>query len=149
MKHFLIFLGVIVKRDSSPDKEEFIKSKEVLLSAGTIGSPQILLLSAIGPRDELQKHEIPLIVDLPGVGKNLQDHLVTILFYLTQIPTLSTRDLTLENLQQWVTQGTGLLTSCIVESLAWCQLNRNGKSSFNSLFFYQFLFPPPMVYSSR
>ncbi len=123
-----IFLGIIAKRDNSPDKEEFIKGKEVILSAGTIGSAQILLLSGIGPRDELQKHEIPLIADLPGVGKNLQDHLITPLFYLTQIPTLSTRDLTPENLQQWATEGRGLLTSCIVESQAWCQLNGSGKS---------------------
>ncbi len=126
----LIFSGVLVKRDNSPDKEEFIKSKEVILSAGTIGSAQILLLSGIGPRDELEKYQIPLLVDLPGVGKNLQDHLFTILFYLTDIPTLSTRDLTPENLQRWATHGRGRLTSCVVESQAWCQLNKSGESSF-------------------
>jgi choline dehydrogenase len=123
---------VVVKRDSSPDKEEIIKSKEVILSAGTVGSPQILLLSGIGPRDELQKHQIPLIVDLPGVGKNLQDHLMTVLFYLTNIPTLSTSDLTPENLQRWATQGRGALTSCVVESQSWYQLNGNGKSSLDA-----------------
>ncbi|CAF4112419.1 unnamed protein product, partial [Adineta steineri] len=120
--------GVIVKRDSSPDKEEFIKGKEVILSAGTIGSPQILLLSGIGPCDELKKHEIPLIVDLPGVGKNLQDHIMTLLIYLTKIPTLSTRDFTPENLQQWANEGKGLLTSSIFESLAWHKLNGNDKT---------------------
>ncbi len=83
MNTILICLGVIIKRDSSPDKEEFIKGKEVILSAGTIGSAQILLLSGIGPRNELQKHEILLIVDLPGVGQNLRDHLITVLFYLS------------------------------------------------------------------
>ncbi len=130
----LIFSGVIVKRDSSIEKEEFIKGKEVILSAGTIGSAQILLLSGIGPRNELQKYEIPLVVDLPGVGKNLQDHLMTVLLYLTRISTLSTRDLTPENLQQWATQGRGRLTSCIVESQAWCQVNQSSETSLDSFF---------------
>ncbi|CAF4153075.1 unnamed protein product [Rotaria sordida] len=110
--------GVIVKRTNSLDKEEFIKGKEVILSAGTVGSAQILLLSGIGPREELQKHQIPVIVDLPGVGKNLQDHMMTILVYQSKIPTLSTRDLTPENLQKWTTQGKGPLTSTGSESLA-------------------------------
>ncbi|MGW8124007.1 GMC family oxidoreductase [Roseivirga echinicomitans] len=48
--------------------------KEVILSAGVINSPQLLMLSGIGPASELAKHKIPLVHDLPGVGKNLQDH---------------------------------------------------------------------------
>ncbi|MGQ2980029.1 MAG: GMC family oxidoreductase [Polaromonas sp.] len=48
---------------------------EVILSAGSIGSPQILQLSGIGPGALLQQHGIPVLVDLPGVGANLQDHL--------------------------------------------------------------------------
>ncbi|CAF1102466.1 unnamed protein product [Rotaria sordida] len=121
--------GVIVKRTSSLDKEEFIKGKKVILSAGTVGSAQILLLSGIGPREELQKHQIPVIVDLPGVGKNLQDHITPILVYQTQISTLSSRDLTPENLQKWATQGKGPLTGCGCESLAWYQLNGNDNSN--------------------
>ena len=48
---------------------------EVLLCAGSIGSPHILQLSGIGPGGLLQQHGIPLVQDLPGVGANLQDHL--------------------------------------------------------------------------
>ncbi|RZJ20522.1 MAG: choline dehydrogenase [Haliea sp.] len=48
---------------------------EVILSAGSIGSPQILQLSGIGPAPLLQQYGIPVLVDLPGVGANLQDHL--------------------------------------------------------------------------
>jgi len=48
---------------------------EVILSAGSIGSPHILQLSGIGPAALLQKHGIPVVADLPGVGANLQDHL--------------------------------------------------------------------------
>ncbi|MGH6683958.1 MAG: choline dehydrogenase, partial [Pseudolabrys sp.] len=48
---------------------------EVILSAGAIGSPQVLLLSGIGPADELRALGIDAVHDLPGVGKNLHDHL--------------------------------------------------------------------------
>jgi len=49
--------------------------RETLLSAGAIGSPQVLQLSGIGPGALLQRHGIPVAHDLPGVGGNLQDHL--------------------------------------------------------------------------
>jgi choline dehydrogenase-like flavoprotein len=49
-------------------------AKEVLLSAGAINSPQLLMLSGIGPADELNQHNIEVIHSLEGVGKNLQDH---------------------------------------------------------------------------
>lgn len=48
--------------------------KEVLLSAGAFNSPQLLMLSGIGPKDELLKHNIDLVHELAGVGQNLQDH---------------------------------------------------------------------------
>ena len=50
-------------------------TKEVLLSSGAFGSPQVLLRSGIGPEQEITKHGIEHKVDLPGVGKNLQDHI--------------------------------------------------------------------------
>ena len=50
-------------------------SREVLLSAGAIQSPQLLMLSGVGERAQLQDARIPVLADLPGVGKNLQDHL--------------------------------------------------------------------------
>ena len=48
---------------------------EVLITSGAIGSPKLLLLSGIGPADELQALGIAALHDLPGVGRNLQDHI--------------------------------------------------------------------------
>jgi len=48
---------------------------QVILAGGAINSPQLLLLSGIGPAEELRAHGIDVLLDLPGVGKNLQDHL--------------------------------------------------------------------------
>ena len=50
-------------------------SSEVVLSAGAIGSPQILQLSGVGPAEHLRAHDIDVVLDAPGVGANLQDHL--------------------------------------------------------------------------
>ena len=49
--------------------------REVIVSAGSIASPQLLKLSGVGPAAELQALGIPVVHDLPGVGENLQDHL--------------------------------------------------------------------------
>lgn len=66
-------------------------SAEVLLSAGAVGSPQLLQLSGLGPAGLLQQHGIAVAQDLPGVGENLQDHLqIRAVFKLQGVPTLNT-----------------------------------------------------------
>ena len=52
---------------------QIFASREVILAGGAFNSPQLLMLSGVGPREHLQAHGIPVRVDLPGVGKNLQD----------------------------------------------------------------------------
>ncbi|MGB0845478.1 MAG: GMC family oxidoreductase [Thiolinea sp.] len=64
-------------------------NKEVILSAGAIGSPQILQLSGIGPRALMDKFQIPLVKALEGVGQNLQDHLQIRLVFKTSERTLN------------------------------------------------------------
>jgi choline dehydrogenase len=66
-------------------------SREVILSAGSIGSPQILQLSGIGPAALLQQHGIAVAHDAPGVGANLQDHLqIRAVFKVQGVTTLNT-----------------------------------------------------------
>ncbi|MCK0196824.1 GMC family oxidoreductase N-terminal domain-containing protein [Ancylobacter sp. 6x-1] len=63
---------------------------EIVLSAGAIGSPQLMMLSGIGPGAELARHGIPVGVERPGVGANLQDHLQLRLIYrVSGVPTLN------------------------------------------------------------
>jgi len=49
--------------------------KEIILSCGAIGSPHLLQVFGIGPKELLEKYEVPIVSDLPGVGGNFQDHL--------------------------------------------------------------------------
>lgn len=64
-------VGVTMK--SAPG--EITARREVILCAGAIGSPQLLMLSGVGPADHLRDMGIPVVLDAPGVGENLQDHL--------------------------------------------------------------------------
>ncbi|SOE46463.1 Choline dehydrogenase [Caballeronia arationis] len=55
-------------------KHTILAAREVILSAGSFNSPQLLMLSGLGPSEELRRHGIPTVLDIPGVGRNLQDH---------------------------------------------------------------------------
>jgi len=65
-------------------------AREVLLCAGSIGSPQLLQLSGIGPPELLRRHGLPVVAELPGVGANLQDHLqIRAVYKIEGAPTLN------------------------------------------------------------
>ena len=68
-------IGIEVKIKNKTEK--VFANKEVIVSAGSINSPQLLMLSGIGPAKHLNELGINVVKDLPGVGKNLQDHLET------------------------------------------------------------------------
>jgi choline dehydrogenase len=82
-------IGVVLRRAGRP--VTVTVRREVILSAGAIGSPQILQLSGIGPAAALQAHGIDVTHDLPGVGQNLQDHLqIRAVFKVEGAKTLNT-----------------------------------------------------------
>ncbi|OZB71661.1 MULTISPECIES: choline dehydrogenase [unclassified Thiomonas] len=100
-------VGVQVRtHGASPTR---IEAGRVVLSGGTINSPQLLLLSGIGPADHLRDIGIPVLRDLPSVGENLQDHLdICTLNAATQPVTYDHVNVVLAGLQFWLTrQGVG------------------------------------------
>jgi choline dehydrogenase len=71
-------------------KEQTVRAKrEIILCGGAINSPQLLMLSGIGEADQLSEHGIEIKKNLPGVGKNMQDHLQARLVYKTHEATLN------------------------------------------------------------
>ncbi|MCB1719563.1 MAG: GMC family oxidoreductase N-terminal domain-containing protein, partial [Candidatus Competibacteraceae bacterium] len=81
--------GVSVQR--AGEATNVLATREVILSAGAIGSPQLLQLSGIGPAEHLKAHGIEVIQDTPGVGSNLQDHLqIRAVFKVEGVQTLNT-----------------------------------------------------------
>lgn len=100
-------------------REEVVRAeREVILSAGTIQSPQLLLLSGIGAADELRSAGVEVRHDLPGVGRNLQDHpFVTVLFSVRDQQTLYGADKP-KHLAEWMLRRSGPLTSSVAEVVA-------------------------------
>ncbi|CAL4152597.1 unnamed protein product, partial [Meganyctiphanes norvegica] len=64
-----------VEYEVKGEKKQVLANKEVILCGGAINSPQLLMLSGVGNADELKEHGITPVLNLPGVGENLQDHL--------------------------------------------------------------------------
>ncbi len=62
-----------------------LANREVILCAGAFDSPRLLMLSGIGPADDLKTWGIPVVQDLPGVGQNLQDHLLLPIIYTSKV----------------------------------------------------------------
>ena len=79
-----------IKVANSNGLESIAARKEIVLCAGSIGSPQILMLSGIGAGNELQEHGIEVKSDVFGVGKNLQDHLQARPIFKTNLKTINT-----------------------------------------------------------
>jgi choline dehydrogenase len=89
--------------------------RELILSAGTFNSPQLLLLSGIGPADELREQGIEVVHDLPGVGRNLQDHASIRGLYEASGPFTFDRQLRFDRMAlaavRWQLFGTGPIAS--------------------------------------
>lgn len=103
--------------------------REIILSAGAVASPQLLMLSGVGPKEHLQTLGIPLIKDSP-VGKSLYDHISFpgVIFKLntTNASLLEPKVTTLPNLIQWMQFGDGLLTSPgMIEALGYMKSSKS------------------------
>jgi choline dehydrogenase len=107
-------LGVAGERFGEPF--EALAEREVLLCAGTYNSPQLLMLSGVGPADHLTTREIEVVVDLPGVGQNLQDHINSGVIYTTDEPVSLLLGLEPKHQLEFAEEGRGPLTSNVAEA---------------------------------
>jgi choline dehydrogenase len=82
-------------RTSAGETIVALAGKEVILSAGAVGSPHLLLLSGVGPRRELETIGVPCLVDAPHVGKHLKDHIQVGLFFASPGVSVSMREVAL------------------------------------------------------
>ena len=80
-------------------------AREVILCGGTVNTPQLLMLSGIGPGDALKRHGIPVIQELPGVGRNLQDHVDCVIAYTCTEPITLYRELRADRMVRSVAAG--------------------------------------------
>jgi len=130
-------IGVSIHRDGQ--EKTLFSTREIILAAGAYGSPQILMLSGIGPADELSPFGIPAVVDLP-VGTNLQDHPLLPISYLTDERSLfgagSSEDMALYKdgrgpLTSNIAEGGVFLSTCGDESVPDCQFEMAPAMYFN------------------
>lgn len=108
--------AVGVQYHSADKTEKVMARRAVILSGGAINSPQLLLLSGIGAGDQLQALGIPVVIDLPGVGQNLQDHLAMMAAYAALQPVSLSNAQKPEALQEYMTSASGPLSSNVGEA---------------------------------
>lgn len=106
-----------------------VARKEVVLCGGTINSPQLLMVSGIGPAESLLRVGVGVIADVPGVGENLQEHPCLVMQARIKGPALSND---IESISgklkaglQWAIKGEGPLTSIVFQALAFVKTSQD------------------------
>jgi choline dehydrogenase len=114
--------AVGVRIDQGGQVSELRARREVIVSAGAFGSPQLLMASGVGPAAELQRHGIPVVHALEGVGKNLHDHIDHVQTWRAPsnsetfgVSATGTVKVT-KAIGEWKKKRTGLVTSTFAES---------------------------------
>ncbi|KAI0466496.1 putative glucose-methanol-choline oxidoreductase [Xylaria cf. heliscus] len=101
--------------------------KEVILSAGVFGSPQLLMVSGVGPEQTLKQLGIPIVADRPGVGQGMQDHIYFGITYRVNAPTLSALQdpaFAAEQAILYNTKAIGMYTNPTTDVLGWEKIPR-------------------------
>ncbi|KAI0388654.1 glucose-methanol-choline oxidoreductase [Xylariaceae sp. FL0594] len=112
--------GVLV--DTMGFKYTLKATKEVIVSSGVFGSPQLLMVSGVGPKETLQKLDIPVVADRPGVGKNLQDHVYYGITYRVNAITFSSLinpKFAAEQKALFQANATGIYTNPTADVIGW------------------------------
>jgi choline dehydrogenase len=108
----------VVLRDGRGREETVRAEREVILSAGAIGSPQLLMLSGIGPADHLASVGVSVVVDNPAVGANLMDHPYVVCVWEATMPESLYGADKPKPLLEWLLRRSGPLTSTVAEAFA-------------------------------
>ncbi|KAI0642213.1 alcohol oxidase [Trametes meyenii] len=124
--------GVQFAQSRSAPKHFLTAAREVILSAGSVNTPQILLLSGIGPRSDLNTLGIPLLIDLPDVGQHLIDHIaVSVPFAAAKAEYDALSDLARnatylnETLTEWETKRRGIGTNSVLGIVQFLRIPQN------------------------
>ncbi|RTE80611.1 hypothetical protein BHE90_004884 [Fusarium euwallaceae] len=111
--------------------KQYFASKEVILSAGSLDTPKILMHSGIGPKDQLEKFNLPVVKDVPRIGQGLRDHMFCPLVYTRKegdtdrAPFYGDEKIMEEALEQWKRDGTGPWTKFACEvGIGWFKLDK-------------------------
>ncbi|KAF5343031.1 hypothetical protein D9758_011161 [Tetrapyrgos nigripes] len=105
---------VEIAHSATGPRIEVTASREIILSAGVFGTAQLLMLSGVGPKEELEKRHIPVVVDSPDVGKHLVDHPLLANYFVVNSNTsfervLRNGSIAEDLLGQWEANRTGLM----------------------------------------
>lgn len=95
-----------------------IGAREVIVAAGAVGSPHLLLRSGVGPRSQLREHGVPIVADVRGVGENLQDHLMVALVRACDAKVTLRDAESPRSLASYLLRRRGMLTSNVAEAAA-------------------------------
>ncbi|PWY66518.1 alcohol oxidase [Aspergillus sclerotioniger CBS 115572] len=110
-------------------------TKEVILSAGAFGSPQLLLVSGVGPAASLEGLGIPIVADRPGVGQNMHDHVYTAASHRVNVITASRMgdpEFAAQAAQEFDEQATGMYTSPSSDVMGWEKIPGDLRAQFSN-----------------
>jgi choline dehydrogenase len=129
--------AVGVELRSARGIEQVRAAREVIVSAGTLSTPKLLMLSGIGPADRLREHGIAVVADRPEVGANLQEHPITLFLHRVDVRTLN-RELTVNGAIKhgldFVLRGRGAVASSACHAMAYAGRADTGASKFQVMF---------------
>ena len=96
-----------------------VEGEEIILSTGAIGSPHILMLSGVGPADQIRAVGLPVVHDLPGVGQNLRDHpIVPVTYRVKPGHVMNEHDPRLQMIATWTAEGSHLRRDLMIVTLS-------------------------------
>ncbi|KAK5637449.1 hypothetical protein RRF57_013164 [Xylaria bambusicola] len=125
-----------VEVDTLGNRYLLAASKEVIISAGTFASPQLLMVSGVGPAETLKKFDIPVVADRPGVGQGMQDHLYFGPAYrvvgTTTSSLVSSPEYAAQAAKDFEQSASGILTNPSNDILGWEKFPESIRSGFSA-----------------